>query len=301
MMASCRGKRRDLVHKFPMDNERAEQWRQIINYPELHDLSLSFIRRRMFVCTKHFRPNDYTNSESRNLNKTALPSLLLEADPFLTSPIDPNQTCTLTLGDYHAAPMHTDDEEDANKNSEMLRFEIEFDSVEVLNPSELRAEAGSTVYLEASDELLGNGNISILEPNKNQHTSTYTLLNAPVSKQKFRHNAMKNTTNKDEDTEEDSGKVVVMSLSSENFLHLQNQLLMQKKLQEPSQIIVQTKANTEVLSDCRNSEHGDELSVLGEILMVAERDHPDGDLGESADGFFEQHNMSGKFLIINSF
>lgn len=91
MMDSCKGTRNNLVHKFPMDNERCERWRTIINYPVLNSISLDLIRRRYFICTKHFRAQDYKHAESRSLNTTAFPSLLLhrlnpdECNDFNTS------------------------------------------------------------------------------------------------------------------------------------------------------------------------------------------------------------------------
>lgn len=77
LMPSCSGKRFDLVHKFPMDNERAEMWRTIVNVPDLFNYSIDHLRKRMFLCSKHFHQTDYKNTESRSLNKTAIPSLFL--------------------------------------------------------------------------------------------------------------------------------------------------------------------------------------------------------------------------------
>lgn len=70
----CKNERFDLVHKFPMDNQRAEEWRRAINIPEINNLSLDLLRKRT-ICSKHFRKEDYKNVESRSLNKTAIPSL----------------------------------------------------------------------------------------------------------------------------------------------------------------------------------------------------------------------------------
>ncbi len=70
----CKNERFDLVHKFPMDNQRAEEWRRAINIPEINNLSLDVLRKRT-ICSKHFRKEDYKNVESRSLNKTAVPSL----------------------------------------------------------------------------------------------------------------------------------------------------------------------------------------------------------------------------------
>lgn len=91
LLPSCKGKRFDLVHKFPMDNERAEKWKTILNMPELRNLSIDIIRKRYFICSKHFRKEDYKNCESRNLNKTAYPRLYLSFDSNLElSELSPN-------------------------------------------------------------------------------------------------------------------------------------------------------------------------------------------------------------------
>lgn len=79
-MPSCRGERFDLVHKFPMDNERAKNWLRAINVAELNELPLDQLRKKYFICSKHFRKNDYKNCESRSLNQTAYPRLFLSTD-----------------------------------------------------------------------------------------------------------------------------------------------------------------------------------------------------------------------------
>lgn len=71
----CSGERFDLVHKFPMDNQRATQWKALIKNPILDDMSLDLIRKRYFVCSRHFKVQDYKNIKSRGLNKTSIPSL----------------------------------------------------------------------------------------------------------------------------------------------------------------------------------------------------------------------------------
>lgn len=71
----CSKERFDLVHKFPMDNQRAKQWKDLINNPILNDMTIELIRRRYFVCSRHFKIQDYKNIQSRGLNKTAIPSM----------------------------------------------------------------------------------------------------------------------------------------------------------------------------------------------------------------------------------
>lgn len=77
-LPTCEGKRYDLVHKFPMNNERAQQWIEAIDMPELREIPLDKVRKRFFICSKHFRPQDYKNCESRSLNTTAYPRLHLK-------------------------------------------------------------------------------------------------------------------------------------------------------------------------------------------------------------------------------
>lgn len=76
VMPTCKGKRFDLVHKFPM-GDRAELWREIINVPELYVIPIDQVRKKFFICSHHFAKADYKNIESRSLNKTALPTLNL--------------------------------------------------------------------------------------------------------------------------------------------------------------------------------------------------------------------------------
>lgn len=93
-LPSCVGKRYDLVHKFPMNNERAQQWIDIIELPELRKMPLDKVRMRYFICSKHFRPQDYKNCESRSLNTTAYPRLFLK-----TNEDEPPEQCTLNSND----------------------------------------------------------------------------------------------------------------------------------------------------------------------------------------------------------
>lgn len=96
-MPSCQGERFDLVHKFPMDNERAKTWLRSINVPELNGLPLDQLRKKYFICSKHFRKIDYKNCESRSLNQTAYPRLFLSTDDT-TDPAD----------SIDVSPQHTD-------------------------------------------------------------------------------------------------------------------------------------------------------------------------------------------------
>lgn len=85
ILPTCKGKRYDLVHKFPMNNERAMQWIDILDLPELKKMPLDKVRKRYFICSKHFRQQDYKNCESRSLNTTAYPRLHLKLGEDQTS------------------------------------------------------------------------------------------------------------------------------------------------------------------------------------------------------------------------
>lgn len=71
----CGNEKSNLVHKFPSDHEKFKKWMEIINSNKLRGLSEEQIKKRFFVCSRHFRDCDYKNTESRSLNSTALPSL----------------------------------------------------------------------------------------------------------------------------------------------------------------------------------------------------------------------------------
>uniref|UniRef100_A0A182NMB1 Trimethyllysine dioxygenase, mitochondrial n=1 Tax=Anopheles dirus TaxID=7168 RepID=A0A182NMB1_9DIPT len=79
----CKDEKFSLVHKFPSDNERAEQWRRVLGIDNFIGLPIDIIRKRYFVCTRHFRDVDYKNKVSRSINVTAVPSINLQA---LTNP-----------------------------------------------------------------------------------------------------------------------------------------------------------------------------------------------------------------------
>lgn len=77
----CGNEKFHLVHKFPSDAERFKQWMEAINseiIEKLNGLNPEGIRKRYFICARHFKLSDYKNSESRSLNLTAVPSLNLQ-------------------------------------------------------------------------------------------------------------------------------------------------------------------------------------------------------------------------------
>ncbi|XP_053675760.1 uncharacterized protein LOC128726007 [Anopheles nili] len=73
----CKNEKFSLVHKFPSDNERAEQWRQILAIDSFIGLPIEIIRKRYYICSRHFRDADYKNKASRSINITAVPSINL--------------------------------------------------------------------------------------------------------------------------------------------------------------------------------------------------------------------------------
>lgn len=77
IVAACRNLRFDLVHRFPMRGDRAEIWRKILKIEEINRLDIVDVRKRFFVCSRHFLPSDYKNTESRGLNWNAVPSINL--------------------------------------------------------------------------------------------------------------------------------------------------------------------------------------------------------------------------------
>lgn len=77
VVPACRNLRFDLVHRFPMRGDRAEIWRKTLKIEEINSLDIVDVRKRFFVCSRHFLPSDYKNTESRGLNWNAVPSINL--------------------------------------------------------------------------------------------------------------------------------------------------------------------------------------------------------------------------------
>lgn len=77
----CKNRKFNLVHKFPSDKERITIWLTEIQkqnaIPQLQGLTDEAIRKRFFICCRHFETNQYKNIESRSLNLTAIPNLNL--------------------------------------------------------------------------------------------------------------------------------------------------------------------------------------------------------------------------------
>jgi hypothetical protein len=53
----CGGEKFDLVHKFPMQPDNAFKWKSIVSsvLPELNELSIDVIRKKYYVCIRHFK------------------------------------------------------------------------------------------------------------------------------------------------------------------------------------------------------------------------------------------------------
>lgn len=203
VMPSCRGILCDLVHKFPMNNERAKRWLQIINVPELSLESLTSIRKKRFICSRHFRLEDYKNIESRSLNLNAEPSQMLDRDRDDGSDEEP-----LSAGESSTAKdMSIDVVEDNIHAGNVMRLEINFDTVQVVNASNVHvveelsgnehindsADATTTsAYLENTDledDLLNEDIVSILEPSPDK-ANTYRL--STISKKHRRSPVQRN-------------------------------------------------------------------------------------------------------------
>lgn len=78
----CENKKFNLVHKFPADKERFTEWIEKIQESQpitkFAGLSDDAIRKRFFICSRHFGLPQYKNAESRSLNLTAIPHLNLK-------------------------------------------------------------------------------------------------------------------------------------------------------------------------------------------------------------------------------
>lgn len=78
----CDNKKFNLVHKFPADKERFTEWMEAIQeskpIAKLAGISDDAIRKRFFICSRHFGLSQYKNAESRSLNLTAVPHVNLK-------------------------------------------------------------------------------------------------------------------------------------------------------------------------------------------------------------------------------
>ena len=92
----CRKERFDLVHKFPMRQDRADLWLEALDKcgVKLNPKDMDHIRKSMFVCSRHFPPSSYKTQDSRSLNWNAVPSINLLAfdDPNCLDTASSNET-----------------------------------------------------------------------------------------------------------------------------------------------------------------------------------------------------------------
>lgn len=83
MVPVCGNTKFNLVHKFPADKERFEQWIEALSLngertvTKLQNLTPDAVRKRYFVCARHFTLSEYKHTASRSLNLTAVPKLNL--------------------------------------------------------------------------------------------------------------------------------------------------------------------------------------------------------------------------------
>jgi antibiotic biosynthesis monooxygenase (ABM) superfamily enzyme len=66
LIPACENKKFNLVHKFPSDRERFNEWLAVIQrdnlIEKLQGLTEDVIRKRYFICSRHFAPKEYKNS-----------------------------------------------------------------------------------------------------------------------------------------------------------------------------------------------------------------------------------------------
>lgn len=329
VMPACRGQRCDLVHKFPMNNARAERWRQIINDPELALESLDNIRKKRFICSRHFRPQDYKNIESRSLNITAEPSLMLDR-------VASNDEAAEAVGIASSTPASNEmlidvveqhlGHENSNSGAihtadSMMRLEINFENVQVVHASNLNVvdmlsdttsigrttKATTATYLDKmslDEELLDGDIVSILEPSPDR-ANTYRLSTISTKHQLPRQQQQLMTydnpleqhmkfqlgygdgggriresddepattavfveDNVVEVDDNESSEMLLIPLSTESYMHLQNRLLQQ---QSQAQTHPEIAANEIVLDD-----------ILMEISKQDARLNDDGNVDSDA-------------------
>lgn len=146
-LPTCVGKRYDLVHKFPMNNERAQQWIDIIDLPELKKLPIDKVRKRFFICSKHFRPQDYKNCESRSLNTTAYPRLFLTAEDDDATDHSLSNPNSITNSNTNAnANANTDTNININTNSN--EFHLNLQKCEEISTFEVAEVDNTTDVIE---------------------------------------------------------------------------------------------------------------------------------------------------------
>lgn len=76
---NCASKRKDVkLHQFPSSETGLNKWLQCINSDGLRNLDIKELRRRMFVCHKHFERKFIT--EKSRIRLGAYPTLFSEEE-----------------------------------------------------------------------------------------------------------------------------------------------------------------------------------------------------------------------------
>lgn len=219
LMPSCHGKRFDLVHKFPMDNERAEMWRNIINVPDLFNYKIDHLRKRMFLCSKHFHQNDYKNTESRSLNKTAMPSLFLnDSQSEVEVPSKPQQQASESL--LPTTTLTTTQNITLCRNSPATKLRIKRVRAPEIKPIAVTIGKRDGEILESNlDCNLNKGKFRIINADiRKSHESRVAEATAEPSMTKNRS----------------SDLVSIVPMSTDNFILLQSESLQTKQLSSPT-------------------------------------------------------------------
>lgn len=212
----CAGERFDLVHKFPNDPVRAENWKTILDVPSIKNLSIDVIRKRYFVCTRHFRPSDYKNIASRGLNKTAYPSINLKElnnldiidrnfpekstsvyniQTLSPKTYDEEYLIEPSIGDLINSNASLETEIASNDNSSIRKRKQDFNNVKIPNKY-LHIDAVNEEYILGEDEEESNttGNVVLIENAEsiieNVPENEYTLYENDLNlkKMELKHN-----------------------------------------------------------------------------------------------------------------
>ncbi|XP_055389725.1 trimethyllysine dioxygenase, mitochondrial [Condylostylus longicornis] len=71
----CKNQKCSLSHRFPIKEQKCNEWLAALEIPKLYEIPKEKLCRSYFVCTRHFRYEDYKHPTSRHLNTTAVPSI----------------------------------------------------------------------------------------------------------------------------------------------------------------------------------------------------------------------------------
>lgn len=111
--------------------------------------SASEIRRKNFICTRHFRAEDYKHAQSRSLNQNAVPSLnlirLMSVDHVLERPFQPkpvelpkSASSVEVMNPFQVAGYGFEElEEDLSESQQSITEELKDDLVQLPVPSKV--------------------------------------------------------------------------------------------------------------------------------------------------------------------